>query len=150
MRLFALLAVGVVGLIGCGGDDGGGTPPPTTDDLGAAAGLNGCDAGEYVDRSEASAERRIGFGSALNSPAFGYSPACITISAGQSVTFVGNFANHPLVPGVATGGGASANNPVQEQRSGSADYMVSFPTAGFYPYFCDVHKPTMAGVVRVR
>ena len=22
--------------------------------------------------------------------------------------------------------------------------------AGFYPYFCDVHKPGMAGVVRVR
>lgn len=150
MRFCSLLVVGVVGLIGCGGDDGGDTPPPTTDDLGPAAGLNGCDAGDYVDRSETSADRRIGFGTALGSPSLGYSPACITISAGQSVTFVGNFENHPLVPGANRGGGASANNPIQEQRSGSADYMVSFPSAGFYPYFCDVHKPTMVGVVRVR
>jgi plastocyanin len=149
MRLISLLLVGAVGLMGCGGDGGGDTPPPTGGP-GAEEGLNGCNAADYTDRSAAAAERRIGFGSALNSPALGYSPACIIISAGQSVSFVGNFATHPLVPGTDRGSGASANNPIQEQRSGSADYTVSFPTAGFYPYFCELHRPGMAGVVRVR
>jgi plastocyanin len=150
MRFYALLVAGAVGLTGCGDGYGEGDTPPPTDNPGGAASLNGCDEADYADRTDAAMDRRIGFGSALNSPAFGYSPACITISVGQSVTFVGNFASHPLVPGTVSGGGASANNPIQAQRSGSADYMVSFPTAGSYPYFCDVHKPGMAGVVRVR
>jgi len=75
-------------------------------------------------------------------PAFSYSPACVKVSAGTSVTFQGatagdTFAVHPLTPGADCNANA-ANNPITAQSSG-ASTSFTFPNAGVFPYFCAVH-----------
>jgi plastocyanin len=80
-----------------------------------------------------------------------YMPRCIEIAAGSTVTFNGNFAFHPLAPGVMgdmTAG--SPSNPITPTSSGTAQ-SFTFPLAGTYPYFCTAHASLgMSGVIRVR
>ncbi len=139
-------ALSVALVAGCGSVTPQMTPPAD-----AGPTLNGCAGGDYVDRTAASADRTVSFGTANGSPPFNYAPRCITIAAGQSVTFNGTFAAHPLSPGsnptALTAG--SANNPIQRTGSGSPA-MFTFPTAGLYPYFCEMHYAAgMMGVVQV-
>ena len=112
--------------------------------------IHGCDDASYFARTGASDDRRIGFGTALGSGAVGYAPKCLTIAAGQSVTFVGDFSTHPLVPGEYAGDAGTPGNPIPSQRSGSVDLSVTFSSAGYFPYYCDLHAPTMVGVVHVQ
>ena len=119
--------------------DGG--PPP----------LNNCGASDFVDRSAMSADRSVNFGGQNGSPSFRYAPQCITIAAGQSVTFNGSFAAHPLSPGTnpAALTAGSPGNPIQ-RTGGGTQAMFTFPTAGTYPYFCEMHYAAgMVGVVQV-
>lgn len=131
----------VLALAGCGSAAPGPAPGPV---------LHECDDAAYLDKSEVSADRRIGFGTALGSGPVNYAPKCMTIAKGQSVTFVGDFSTHPLVPGEYAGDGGTAGSPITEQRSGATDYAVAFPAAGYFPYYCDLHAPTMVGVVHVK
>jgi len=121
------------------------------------ADLNGCTAAQFVDRSAASASRVVGYGGGGGSAIFGYSPKCIIIAAGQTVTFAGgtntNFGVHPLGPGIngdATAG--TAGNPIPRMADGSTrDVTVTFPSAGTFPYVCEAHAAAgMIGVVRVQ
>ena len=146
------LAVTAVTLVmalsqGCGDD----TPAPA---------VNGCAAADFVDRSAASAARTVGFGGAEGSGPLAYSPRCITVAAGQAVTFTGSgasaFGGHPLSPGTASAGstppnprGGSPGNPIPRTTDGMS-ITVTFPAAGTYPYYCELHEPGMAGVVVVR
>ena len=139
----ALAAVLCAAASSCGGD--------------SDAEFNGCAEAQFVDRTAASASRVVGYGGAGGSTIFGYSPKCITIAAGQAVTFTGgtssNFGVHPLAPGTngnATAG--TAGNPVPRQASGSvSDVTVTFPSAGTFPYVCEAHAAAgMVGVVRVQ
>lgn len=106
--------------------------------------IHGCT--DYVT----TAERRVSFGTANDSPALGYAPKCLTISVGQSVTFVGNFNTHPLVPGAFNSDAGSSGNPIERRATGSDAFVVTFDAPGLFPYFCDLHAPTMTGVVQVR
>jgi plastocyanin len=147
LRLRVSLAVLATVAAGCGGPSG-------TADAGVAdaAVFNGCTEGQFVDRSAAGADRAVAFGGENGSPVFGYSPACITIAAGQSVTFRGAFSGHPLRPGanpsMPTAG--SPGSPITNVDTGmSAE--VAFATAGTFPYYCEYHwGGGMYGVVRVR
>lgn len=115
--------------------------------------LGGCTPADFVDRSAASASRVVGFGGANGSTTFGYAPRCITISAGQTVTFMGDFSLHPLSPGLSPTmmNAGSAGNPVPRMSTGSAPLVVTFTAAGAYPYFCELHYAGgMLGVVNVR
>lgn len=114
--------------------------------------FHGCTDANFVDRTAATAERRVGFGSTRGSGPFDYLPKCILIAAGQSVSFEGDFNQHPLSPGTsATARNAgSPNNPITRTTSGSSA-SFTFASAGTYPYFCELHVAAgMAGVVRVR
>jgi len=74
-----------------------------------------------------------------------YSPQCLKVTAGTRVSIQAT-STHPLI-GLATG---SANNPIPGGRS-TTDQMVTFATAGFYPYQCDIHFGIgMKGVVWVQ
>ncbi len=121
---------------GSGGFDGG---VPT---------IHGCTAASYVDRRTGS--REIGFGTALNSPAIGYSPSCMIISAGQSATFVGSFNTHPLVGGQYMGSAGTTPNPIGRHDTGSANVTVTFAQPGLYPFYCDYHAPSMVGAISVQ
>jgi plastocyanin len=73
-----------------------------------------------------------------------YSPQCLKVTAGTIVSIQATSV-HPL-SGLATG---SANNPIPAGKT--TDQMVTFVTAGFYPYQCDVHSGIgMKGVVWVQ
>jgi len=144
---FPLACAALLTLSACGDDEQTPAPQEPTPPV---AMLNGCETADYVDRSEQAADRIINFGGEAGSPPLGYSPSCILISAGQAVTFQGNFNTHPMSPGTVEGSGESLNTPVQKRGTGSDPYQVTFPTAGLYPYYCDYHRPTMIGVVRVK
>ncbi len=108
----------------------------------------------FLDRTGGSSSRVVGFGGSNGSGVFTYSPRCITIAAGQSVAFTGDFSAHPLSPGsgpTATDAG-TGRNPIPRQDNNTVSMVtVVFPSAGDYPYFCVSHYPAgMVGVIRVR
>ena len=138
MRTLASFALAL--LAGCGASSM--SPAPGT--------VNGCASGDFAPATSA----RIQYGDPLG---LVYSPKCLAISAGQSVTFFGDtaqgssFAVHPLLPGGANGSDpGAAGNPIAAQTSGST-YTVVFPSPGTYGYFCQSHeKMGMYGAVQVK
>ena len=115
---------------------------------------NGCAATDFLDQSDAGTSTHlVGFGGTNGSGSFAFSPQCLTVGVGQSVTFQGDFTAHPLTPGVAPGvaGTASANNPIPLQEEAAASVVVTFPDAGTYPYYCGNHYGIgMYGAVQVK
>lgn len=119
---------------------------PADAPAGPPASLNDCTPSDYDDRSGDMAERTI-----APRGSTGYTPRCVIVRVGQSVTFAMDFSTHPLVPGVPHGPrtGATSPNLIPPQRTGT-QAMVTFTAAGNYPFYCDVHGHVgMAGVVRV-
>lgn len=149
---FAYVLPGALLLAGCGGDDtgtgGGGTTTTTgagggtsttTGAGGGDVGINGCTPADFV------AATTISF------PAVAYDPPCVKISAGDTITWNGNFAFHPLrggevVDGVAT---PDTSSPIVAVDTGmTAD--VTFPAAGTFPFYCNIHFSVgMTGAVLV-
>lgn len=114
--------------------DGGGEPVP----------VNGCTAADFAanDRRAEGAARVVVFPS---TPAPGpYAPRCMTISAGQSVTWTGDFGSHPL----AQSGGDPSQWIEPTARGSTATF--AFPVAGVYGFHCTAHATTMQGAVLVR
>lgn len=144
VTLTVTLALGLSLFLGCSE-----FRPVETDFVGA--GLNGCTDSTFTDRSDPMAQRVIAFGGAMGSPATNFAPPCITITQGQSVTFVGNFSSHPLTPGEYRGLHlGSDNNPIPATTSGDTPREVTFPTTGNFPFYCQIHHALgMHGVVRV-
>jgi plastocyanin len=83
---------------------------------------------------------------------FSYNPKCLKVSAGATVTFSGDFSSHPLMPSAKRG--TLTGNPITSTSTGtSTDF--TFPTPGFYGYFCAVHDPNdtgnfMSGIIWVQ
>jgi plastocyanin len=126
-----------------------GMPPqdtgmPPADSGGGFMMLHDCAEAMYEDRTGATAMRVV-----TNVGSSSYTPRCMTISAGQAVTFMSSFGAHPLRPGLrGMPAAGSPMNPITPQDSGSMA-MITFPRAGFYPFYCDFHFG-MVGVIRVR
>jgi plastocyanin len=119
----------------------------TTDATSQGATFNGCTDDRFVDRTAANASREVTFGATL-----AYSPPCLLVAAGQTVTFTGAFAAHPLRAGASPTSSLSdpPGNPIANTSTGMT-LTVTFPTAGTWPYHCATHFASgMAGVVRVR
>ncbi len=87
----------------------------------------------------------IRFGGAVGNS---YSPACLTVRVGDTVTWEGNFGAHPRSPSTR----GTAMNPIPAVSSGTSQ-AVQFTRAGFFPFYCEFHGDDagggMAGVVRV-
>jgi plastocyanin len=117
----------------------------TAPDVDATPALHGCTM--FDDRSATNADRTVTFTS------FMYTPKCMHVAVGQSVTFSGDFAVHQLRPGTAPSAllegqpEGPANNPIAATDVGlMATFM--FTTAGRYPYYCLDHEGTgMYGVI---
>ena len=71
------------------------------------------------------------------------SPRCVEIKAGQTVTWTGSFATHPLLADEG-----DKPNPISTADTSGASATVTFPTAGTYGYKCQVHA-SMTGAVLV-
>jgi len=67
---------------------------------------------------------------------------CMRIKAGQSVTWDGDFAMHPLEQA-----GGQTPSPIGN-GSGTTPKVIAFPNTGDYGYDCAAH-PGMRGVIRV-
>lgn len=120
------------------GADASMTPPDSGGANLCAAAFAGCAA--YDDFSAAGAQREVTFAS------LEYSPRCMKIAAGQSVTFTGSFSMHPL---------EQACGPASEiaRTTSGTTGSFRFDTPGEYGYFCTRHGTAtgtgMAGSVRV-
>lgn len=108
----------------------------------AACGTTFASCSTFEDRTAAGASRTINF--VPNQ----YTPRCLRIKAGQTVTFSGAFGSHPLQGAC----GASAVLPASQLDTGSTA-TFTFSTAGLYGYFCTFHGSStgggMAGAIQV-
>lgn len=71
-----------------------------------------------------------------------YVPNCMTIRAGQSVTFKGNLARHPVIPR------ANSTQPNPISFIGS-EASVKFDCPGDFNFSCRTHGDNMLGTIRV-
>ena len=116
--------------------------------------VNGCAAGDFVTAAADAGTAQVRYGDPFG---LVFSPNCMSIAAGQSVTFFGdttqgsNFSVHPLRPGGADGTDpGTGGNPIVAQNSGSS-YTVVFRTPGTYGFFCQTHQGMgMYGAVQVK
>lgn len=131
------------GMGGSGGAGGGMTSSSSSSSSGAMM-IHGCDQGTAEDHT-ADMNTKVTVGGA----GFTYSPACIRIKKGATVTFEGTFASHPTVGGLAGPPPApDSASPIKQTNSGTS-VTFNFDTVGNYPYYCEYHLPSMAGVVYV-
>jgi plastocyanin len=102
--------------------------------------------------SDFSAASSIHFGNSLG---FMFSPNCVLTHVGSSVSWSpasggsDDFSTHPLTPSTR----GSSGNPIPLTMSGVGPVNVTFPTAGFYPFYCGMHGANdgsgMSGVIQV-
>jgi len=120
-------------------------PDPTPEDFSS---MIPCQPEDFVERGKADEERVIRFGGDLGAQ---YSPRCLIIEAGQSVTFEGPFNEYSLQPGtpeVPTLG--SPYNPIYFFFVGERT-SYSFPRPGDYIYSNPAREAQgMRGLIRVR
>ncbi len=117
-------------------------------DAGSTAPIfNNCQEASFVDH-KADTTMTVLFGGGL---ANNYSPRCIVISTGHSVTYTGAFQYHPLSKGtLANASAGSASSPIAFTDTGTTA-TFTFTAEGEFPFFCTVHgSGGMNGVVRVR
>jgi plastocyanin len=142
---------------GTGGTSGGGTSGGGTTGNGGTTGSGGTGGADpsfmafqpCAMESSYVSGTTIAFGGAVG---FNYSPACLKVSPGATVTFNGEFVSHPLVPS-AMRGVPSGSNPIVNMSDGTTA-AFTFPNAGFYAYLCNFHGTDdgafMAGVIWVK
>ena len=109
--------------------------------------INGCDPFSAVD-STGKSEVRILFG---GTEGYTYEPACLAVSVGTTVTFAGDFAAHPLMPGRIDAGEVIADdtNPLTP-TAGGLEAKFRMAQTGAFGYFCDRHvADAMVGAIFV-
>jgi plastocyanin len=80
-----------------------------------------------------------------------YSPKCMRIKSGTTVTFEGNFGSHPLEGGTVANGIPTSDpaSPITKTQSGTSA-MFTLNEAGVVPYFCTFHAAAnMMGAIFV-
>jgi plastocyanin len=144
MRIYLSL----VCLLACGDDSKPAGPidaaPIVDAPLDAPPTLNGCTLATAMDLTMPGAARVIAVTDDM------YTPNCLRIAAGQSVTWNGDFSNHPLAPGRLVGNQVQAQpgNPITTTNTGTT-VSVAFPAAGEWAFYCPNHAPGMAGAIFV-
>jgi len=145
---FALVTIAAVSLLGVSACSTSSSSPSSGTDGGGGGGggetVNGCTAADFAahDLSAQTASRVITFPTGA-APAQ-YSPACITIAVGQSVTWNGAFTNHPL----EQSGGDTSMWITATNTGTTANF--SFPVGGTYGFHCSVHPSVMQGAIFVK
>jgi plastocyanin len=117
-----VLAFAVVSLVGC---SGGGTPAATPSSS----------AGGSSSTSPAAG------GTAVSIANFAFSPAEVTIKAGDTVTWT----NNDSAPHTVTGADFDSGQLAQ-----GATFSQTFPTAGSFSYKCTIHPSMAPGKVTVQ
>jgi plastocyanin len=105
----------------------------------AAAAINGC-----TTFTDMTADGGVITGPSTGTPAQ-YSPNCVHVKVGQSVTWNSDFTAHPLTPSSGVG---TQPNPITATSTGTT-VTIAFPAAGTFAYNCGIHSTTMQGAVEV-
>lgn len=135
---FAALALSTA----CGGNDGSANPAVDAHPIDADSdAINGCARASATDLTAPGAARTI------TTVALSYSPHCVRIKTGQSVTWNADFQIHPLQGGTVIGG-PDDTSPIGLTSSG-ATKTIAFPDPGVYGYYCVVHTTLMMGAIYV-
>jgi plastocyanin len=138
MRGLTVLVIVLSGL-GCSsgttGTDGG---TDAANDV-AATPVNGCST--YTDDTATAATIT---GPSTATPAQ-YTPNCVHIKVGQTVTWNADFTDHPLI---ASSGMGTTPNPIPATAAGTT-VTVTFSAAGTFAYNCNFHPSVMLGAVEV-
>ncbi len=139
-----------VGGVACSSSNGSSTPTGS----GGGNGSTFVDVAPCDQASAYTSGSTIMFGGNLG---LAYSPKCLKVSTGAQVTFEGDFGMHPLTPSARRG--KLSGNPITTVASDAGVFAPSatftFPTAGFFAYFCAVHGSAddgsgMEGVIWVQ
>jgi plastocyanin len=139
-----LLAVSTTVTIGCSDSSNNNTPGAGGGGGGGTTGGGGSGGGIpfmamipcSMESSYVSTGTTIAFGG--SDPGFNYAPKCLKVSAGATVTFNGDFAMHPLKG--STLRGTLTGNPIPTTALNTGTSMpFTFPTPGFYAYYCAFH-----------
>ena len=110
-------------------DAGDGSPP-----VDAGLLVSNCTLIEFDDHSATSDARKITpWDTTLTKQ-------CITIKAGQSVTWETPSVGHPLVPN-----GGTLPSPILSDNAA----IVAFPNVGIYGFRCNIHTTIMTGAIQV-
>lgn len=123
LPLIALISV-AASILACSSD------PASTPDAGGGGSVNGCTT--YADQTAA--------GGAITWD-FTVAPKCVKVKVGQTVTWTGDFATHPLAPF-----NGDASNPIVIGTAGTS--KITFPVAGTFGFHC-LNHPSMLGAVQV-
>jgi plastocyanin len=143
--LVALLSLGL--LVGCG-DSNNKAQEEVIDDILGGGTLNGCAAEDFDDK-----RGQTSVTITADDPWVDPHNACIGVSTGTEVIWVGNFETHPLVGGVSPT--TDSTSPITEaDPSGTGDTATTTVTftatqITVEPYFCTNHPTTMGGVIAV-
>src|SRR5262245_57962594 len=81
-------------------------------------------------------------GTAITITGFSYTPPCLEVIAGTTVSFDASTL-HPLTRSTA----GTAGSPIP--ASSTTPQMVMFPSEGFFPFFCSVHGSETGGMYGV-
>lgn len=153
MRAVLALTVSLIGSLVACGDDGGSAPPadarqdaPTADAMpDGPAVMNGCTRAMAVDLSAAGATRTIAVTDDI------FTPKCMRIAPGQTVTWQGDLSIHPLAPGIVRSNQivAQPGHPITTITSSGTMVSYAFGAAGDWAFYCPNHLPGMAGIIYV-
>lgn len=157
MNRIALIGMGILlatsGLVACSSDSndnggrGGSGGSGTAGSGGGDAHTSFAPVAPCLNESDYTAGTSIAF-----TAGFAYTPKCLKITHGESVTFNGSFSSHPLASSLNRGD--TTNNPIQNTGTGDTA-TFTFPTPGVYAYFCAFHGSAddgsgMAGAIWVQ
>lgn len=128
---------------GTGGTGGGGGTPGNADS--AAPTPDG--GGTFKAVLPCSAATDYQSGSMITFPVSAsqlrYSPQCLKVTTGATVTFNGDFTMHPLRPSMNR---PNTDTPITAVDSG-ASKTFTFTKAGFYAFYCQFHDPIDTGTL---
>jgi plastocyanin len=136
-KLLALmLACLALGLVACGGDDeesdgGGGGAATTSEEQPADTGGGG------------------GGGTEVSMESIQFEPKEVSVSAGDTITFVNNESVPHDVHKTSGPGEDFASGPSGGMQEGDT-FELTLDQPGTYEYVCDVHAPGMAGSITVK
>jgi plastocyanin len=162
MNRFARLTLGTFLLaaavtIGCSGSSNNTGTGGTTGGGGSGGGTGGSGPDpSFMAVPPCSTEASYSTGTTVAFPAaptdFNYNPKCLKTTVGSTVTFNGDFVMHPL--GASAVRGITSGSPITDTNNGSTK-AFTFPTAGFYAYWCMFHGSDadgnfMSGVIWVK
>jgi plastocyanin len=138
---------------GAGGGATGGAGGGATGGAGGATGGAGGGGGSaFMSVAPCSAETDYMSTGTITASGISYSPKCVKVSKGGSVKFMMDFTIHPLRASKMRGN--TTSNPIKDTDTGM-ESTVTFPDAGFFAFYCNVHGPAddgknMAGVIWVQ